>query len=713
MTTNAMSELHASARIACEHLISAKKSLADDGCYVTLEDCDVEDREVLVDASMRSLFSCMQACYGSRFVFGNHTDISKCREIVNKWAPALHEPSDDFMSVYKSYTSSRFFKRYVGHGEASFTALQSKASRDFLKLNSSGINYDQYAYTDPMIRDIIVHMRSVIGGVLGDFSIRDTYSSCKHGPNGTTSLSRVGAHLHTKIRDIHGTRYGIQQFWDYLQWDHSLREYLLDEDDYYGSNRAFINGLVIPDEWISVGTTTLQVPKEWDKLRTMQPDHTVNAFLAQGMAGWISERLGRVNITLATQPEVHRQLAKLGSLYPELEIATVDWSDASNRLWIGLFESVLPSEVFKYIYHVCRDTCTKVEVPACDVGLFNRGAGTLSSKELRFIADLLDIVPKTLISGSCVIRDSGPVIVLLVNTSMLLTMGNPVTFPLQTLVFYAYLDACTVLSNRENGCDLGDITYFGNSYVSAFGDDGILPSYAFDMVVKTAPFMGWKLNTNKSFKTGMFRESCGADCFAGRNMRAVMLKRPPIAAETTFKQEKLIYQAWSYIAANAVCDLVEEIGYDTYPILLWLETFHRVFELGKICVVPPSYPEGSGLKYSFGLLDDDWGAGASLVGIFLPVYKYHLPWFSASSREYVFRCIQSNPARVDLCGDMFAYYQQRLRGLPDEKLHTVSFFDLDASTPSIDRDGRIAERVPRFVCKSTGTPIWETWLTNI
>ncbi len=92
------------------------------------------------------------------------------------------------------------------------------------------------------------------------------------------------------------------------------------------------------------------------------------------------------------------------------------------------------------------------------------------------------------------------------------SMGNGYTFELESLIFWALSSACTELSGEDR--DL----------VSVYGDDIIVPVKAVDLLMATLTWCGFNLNREKSFWTGKFRESCGADWLDGDAVRPVFKK---------------------------------------------------------------------------------------------------------------------------------------------------------------------------------------------
>ena len=92
------------------------------------------------------------------------------------------------------------------------------------------------------------------------------------------------------------------------------------------------------------------------------------------------------------------------------------------------------------------------------------------------------------------------------------SMGNGYTFELESLIFWALSSACTELSGEDR--DL----------VSVYGDDIIVPVKTVDLLMATLTWCGFNLNREKSFWTGKFRESCGADWLDGDAVRPVFKK---------------------------------------------------------------------------------------------------------------------------------------------------------------------------------------------
>jgi len=90
------------------------------------------------------------------------------------------------------------------------------------------------------------------------------------------------------------------------------------------------------------------------------------------------------------------------------------------------------------------------------------------------------------------------------------SMGNGFTFPLETLIFWAVTTAIC-----------GDVPE-----VSVYGDDIICPSAQAEEVMRTLFVLGFDVNREKSFWSGPFRESCGADYLSGIDVRPIFIEGP-------------------------------------------------------------------------------------------------------------------------------------------------------------------------------------------
>lgn len=98
----------------------------------------------------------------------------------------------------------------------------------------------------------------------------------------------------------------------------------------------------------------------------------------------------------------------------------------------------------------------------------------------------------------------------LINMEKFASMGNGYTFAVESLIFYALAYACVAEEDSHR--------------VSVFGDDIIIPTYGYPLLAEVLCCVGCILNKDKSFATGPFRESCGADYLRGISIRPSYVK---------------------------------------------------------------------------------------------------------------------------------------------------------------------------------------------
>lgn len=107
------------------------------------------------------------------------------------------------------------------------------------------------------------------------------------------------------------------------------------------------------------------------------------------------------------------------------------------------------------------------------------------------------------------------------------SQGTAVTFPVQTIIFFlCAITASGFVANKPE--DFLANRYFTNprlrkltNQVRVFGDDIIIPKTGYDSLTLLLHALGLKVNENKSFSTGFFRESCGSDCYKGDDVTPV------------------------------------------------------------------------------------------------------------------------------------------------------------------------------------------------
>lgn len=99
------------------------------------------------------------------------------------------------------------------------------------------------------------------------------------------------------------------------------------------------------------------------------------------------------------------------------------------------------------------------------------------------------------------------------NLEMFSSMGNGFTFELESLLFWAVCRAVASCTRTPG-------------IISVYGDDLIVPSEIAADVVSALDFLGFTVNTEKSFIDGGFRESCGAHYVDGLDITPFYIRKP-------------------------------------------------------------------------------------------------------------------------------------------------------------------------------------------
>lgn len=220
---------------------------------------------------------------------------------------------------------------------------------------------------------------------------------------------------------------------------------------------------------IVAGSRLSFVPKTSEISRSICTEPVLNMFFQKGIGSFLEGVLRRrYKIDLSTQPDINRKLARLGSINGSY--ATIDLSSASDCISLKLVESLFP----KYFVNW-----------------------------LKLARSPVTILP----DGSEV------------ELHMISSMGNGFTFPLQTLIFATLVDACYAVMGLPRYNPDGSLRF------GVFGDDIIVEKSAYEFVCQMLERFGFTVNVDKSFNSGHFRESCGADFYNGHDVRGVYIRR--------------------------------------------------------------------------------------------------------------------------------------------------------------------------------------------
>lgn len=210
------------------------------------------------------------------------------------------------------------------------------------------------------------------------------------------------------------------------------------------------------------GSQLAFVPKNATTDRPICIEPLLNGLMQKGIGTWMRKCLKRIGIDLDDQ-SVNQVLA-LQAIVKRL--ATVDFRSASDTIAYHAVLNLLPIEWVAFL-----DRC--------------RSPSYWDGKHW-------------------------------VNFHKFSSMGNAYTFELETLIFYSIAKAC---------CDELGIESTVRENLSVYGDDVIIPAEAFDLFQEVTGVIGFDINTEKTFREGLFYESCGHDYFSGELVRPFLWKR--------------------------------------------------------------------------------------------------------------------------------------------------------------------------------------------
>jgi hypothetical protein len=139
-------------------------------------------------------------------------------------------------------------------------------------------------------------------------------------------------------------------------------------------------------------------------------------------------------------------------------------------------------------------------------------------------------------------------------------MGSAVTFPVQSLVFLLLTVYAVRLFDGKEGHLRGLKESFGE--VTVFGDDIIAPSRAINAITWVLTQCGLKVNTEKTFSEGNFRESCGMDAFKGYDVTPAYIlgqyDDSPSSMATTIEQSNNFHLRGLWRAADLIVSYIPQ-----------------------------------------------------------------------------------------------------------------------------------------------------------
>lgn len=354
-----------------------------------------------------------------------------------------------FLSKYQDFPGSE--KARNAEALNKWYAAEKQCFKANLRFSAMCWDYSLFMAEPPQIRNFLTCVKKHVSRCLGKMPESVTG---RHGP-GTTIQHRMGSTALDKFSTVPEATFeagGWVQDWTGTLWCDSVSE---------GKNLPFIVPTVRADRLSFV-------PKKATESRCISVGPTLNVYYQLGVGGSIRSRLNQFGLLLEESQDIHRSLARSGSLKGHL--STIDLRSASDTLSYYVIKYLLPLDWFARLDSL-RTKFTTVDKRTLRLEKFS-------------------------------------------------AMGNGYTFELETLVFSS---VCRAVA------EIAGVTLNADNF-SVYGDDIIIPVEISKSVIGALKYLGFSINLEKSFLRGPFRESCGGDFFEGVPVRGVYLKKEPLEA---------------------------------------------------------------------------------------------------------------------------------------------------------------------------------------
>jgi len=312
------------------------------------------------------------------------------------------------------------------------------------------------------VEPVIREARAFISRLLDGFNVRDIIP--RHGPGAVATGERVGEKSNFSRIYAHTER--VYPFTDYFVLGLNQVSDQLD----------WIQSL----EELEYGTAeVVLVPKDSRGPRLISKEPLELQWIQQGIQkqlyAWIEKHPltgGFVNFTDQT---INRMLALTSSRTNEY--VTLDMKDASDRVTLKLVETLFSGTSLLEALRACRSEYTRLP----------------DGRVVR----LATFAP----------------------------MGSAVCFPIEALCFYALAVAVLRIHGRNRmkyQLPSNWNRFFSDVYV--YGDDIIVRSEDYALLLQYFPLFGLRFNEGKCCVAGFFRESCGCDAFQGVEVTPIRLR---------------------------------------------------------------------------------------------------------------------------------------------------------------------------------------------
>lgn len=319
-------------------------------------------------------------------------------------------------------------------------------------------------------------MRSFITYVIGDSpDLESIYDNVGFGPGASIGVNGNATNVGRKILSTWTVSPGAYLYgYSAVMGNQCLREHV------FGQPLGFTDGRTDTHPFTGAFSKVTNivaynniafVPKTAKTFRSIAVEPLLNGYVQKGVDITMRRYLKRIGIDLSDQAP-NSEMARLGSIQgSEDPFVTIDLASASDSIATEMVRSVLPPGWFDLLNSI-RSKSFKLDG---DVKRFNKFC----------------------------------------------SMGNGFCFPLETLLFTA---ACHAVGCRRPGRDF-----------RVYGDDIIVRQSKSEALIKLLNYLGFAVNTEKTFLQGPFRESCGKDWFDGVDVRPYTLDFELDSVQSLFK----------------------------------------------------------------------------------------------------------------------------------------------------------------------------------
>jgi hypothetical protein len=153
------------------------------------------------------------------------------------------------------------------------------------------------------------------------------------------------------------------------------------------------------------------------------------------------------------------------------------------------------------------------------------------------------------------------------------SMGSALTFPIEALVFSTI--AMMAIARELNTSVTGELCQKLRGQVRVYGDDIIVPTDYAVPVSQLLETFGFRVNRDKSFWTGKFRESCGKEFYDGQSVSIAKVRRE-LPTELAHVEEIIsavslrnqFYQLGMWLTAGWLDSKLDRILRGNYPLVL-------------------------------------------------------------------------------------------------------------------------------------------------